>query len=213
MIRGWSGPRFPSGRLTSARRAGLALLSLAWMAYSFVGQQSDLARMRAAIDERGNIAQVFVSHREIPDVAGELATADEFRFVGTGIELPSYQVSPVLPASIAQQRFDRRGLVNFVRRDCTLERRRGTFESDQLIYCKSNTPIEIAYLSPLTKDDFYLPDFRPRFYYREITNWILYPSFTVAICLAFAFLLVALPWVLFSAFLGLDPQEALDEIS
>jgi len=100
------------------------------MAYSFVGQQSDLARMRAAIDERGNRAQVFVSHREIPDVAGELATADEFKFVGNGIELPSYQVSPVLPASIAQQRFDRRGLVNFVRRDCTLERRRGTFESD-----------------------------------------------------------------------------------
>jgi hypothetical protein len=179
------------------------------MAYSFVNQQSDLARMRVAIDERGNIAQVFVSYREIPDVAddgGGFITADEFKFTGHGIGLSSYQLSPYLPASIVQQRFDHRQLVNFISQDCKPK-------SDPETYCTSNRPIKIAYLSPLTKDDFYLPDFRPRFYYSDIGNWFLFPLVTVLFCFLPGGPFVILTSALHSAFLGIDPQEALDEIS
>ncbi|HZM76380.1 MAG TPA: hypothetical protein VFC19_11665 [Candidatus Limnocylindrales bacterium] len=110
-------------------------------------------------------AWVFVAHREIPDVADELATAEEFQFIGDGLEMPPYQLSPNLPASIANQRLDYRRLKQFVRDNCVLEHKPAWYESDRLVLCTSKQPVEIAYLPPTGEFNFYLPGFQPRFYF------------------------------------------------
>jgi hypothetical protein len=163
----------------SARLVALGCISIAWMVYSFAGQHSELARMRAAIDERGIHAQVFVAHREVPDVADEMATAHEFHFIG--LDMPPYQLSPGLPASVAQQRLDHRRLEKFVRSNCQLEHRPAWHESDRMLLCTSREPIEIAYLPPAGDLDFYLPDFPSRFYFRDVLSYFLYPLLMVAL--------------------------------
>jgi hypothetical protein len=187
----------------------LACLSAGWMLYSFVGQRSELAKTRAAIDARGVRAEVFVSHREIPDVADEMLTAQEFQFIGKGLEMPPYQLSPYLPASIAQQRLDYRRLEQFVRSNCVLEREAGRFESDRFLICTSKEPIEIAYLPPASKLDFYLPGFESKFYYRDILSWFFYPLILVALTIVPGMPFIILTATLYAVFLGRDPGETL----
>lgn len=205
-------PGFESDFLKKLAGA-LACLSLGWMLYSFVGQQSELAKTRAAIDERGVRAEVFVSHREIPDVADEFATAHEFGFIGEGLEMPPYQLSPLLPASIAQQRLDYRRLEQFVRSNCVLEHEAAWFEDDRFLLCTSKEPIEIAYLPPASKLVFYLPGFESQFYYRDILSWFLYPLVLLGFTLIPAAPFIILTWALHAVFLSRDPDEARMEIS
>jgi hypothetical protein len=193
--------------------AALACLSVGWMLYSFVGQHSELAKTRAAIDAHGVRAEVFVSHREIPDVADEMLTAQEFQFIGAGLEMPPYQLSQYLPASVAQQRLDYRRLKQFVRSNCVLERKPGRFESDRFLICTSKEPIEIAYLSPASKLDFYLPGFEWKFYYRDIPSWFLYPLVTIVFASIPGVPFIILTATLYAVFLGRDPDEELTEIS
>jgi len=200
-------PHFP--KLVGA----LACLSLGWMLYSFVGQQSELVKTRAAIDERGVRGEVFVSHREIPDVADELATAHEFGFIGEGLDMPPYQLSPFLPASIAQQRLDYRRLEQFVRGNCVLERKAAWFESERFLLCASKEPIEIAYLPLASKVDFYLPGFESQFYYRDIPSWFLSPLVGLALTSIPAIPFIFLTSELYAVFLSRDPSEALIKIS
>ena len=188
----------------------LACLSVGWMVYSFVGQRSELAKTRAAIDERGVRAQVFVAHREIPDVADEMLTAQEFQFIGERLEMPPYQLSPYLPASIAQQRLDFRRLEKFVRSNCALERKARWFESDRLLLCTSREPIEIAYLPPASNLDFYLPAFEWKFYY-DIPGWFLFPLIMLVLIFLPATPFIILTATLYAVFLGRDPGEALEE--
>lgn len=203
--RGRAAKKPPFLKLTGA----LACLSLGWMSYSFVGQQSELAEMRAAVDEHGVRVEVFVSHREVPDVAGDFAIAHEFHFTGKGVELPPYQVSPYLPASVAQQRLDYRQLENFVRSNCVPEHEAAWFEADRTILCRSKEPIKVAYLRSGDRFEFYLPDFEPHFYYRDLPAWIFYPLLDMAFMWVFAASFIFLTSALYAVFLGRDPDETL----
>jgi hypothetical protein len=122
--------------------------------------------------------------------------------------MPPYQVSPYLPASTAQQRFDYRKLTDYVRANCRLEREAKWYESERSIICTSRERIEIAYLPRGSSHQFYLPAFEPKFYFRDLAGWLIYP-----LCL-FAFLsMPALPFVMltsasYSVFLGRAPGNA-----
>lgn len=192
----------------------LACVSLGWMLYSFVGQQAELMKTRAAIDQRGVRAEVVVSQREIPDVADELATAHEFQFTGSGLEMPPYILSPLLPASVAQQRLDYRELEQFVRSNCVLEEHEpGRFDSDRFLLCKSKEPIEIVYLPPASNFAFYLPGFESRFHPSDIPEWFVYPLVVLAASLIPALPFIILALASYAVSLGRDPSETLVEIT
>ena len=180
-------------------------LGIVWMVYACVDRNAEMARTRAAIDESGIHLRVQVSHRIIPDVASEVMYAHEFEFIGEGLEMPPYQLSPYLPASTAQQRFDFRTLEAFVRDDCELERPARWFEDERSIKCTSKRTTEIAYLPPANSLRFYLPAFQPRFYLRDFFEWFFYPLVTIAFLSFFAFPFVALASVSYAVFLGREP--------
>ena len=194
--------------ITSKLALSLMGLGIVWMTYSFVNRNAELARTRAAIAERGIRLEILVSHRIIPDVAGQHMYAHEFEFVGEGLKMSPYQVSPYLPASTAQQRFDYRELEAYVRRNCVLEREAKWYTSERSIICTSREPIEMAYLPPGSSNQFYLPAFESKFYFRDLAGWLIYP-----LCLFVLLSIPALPFVMltsasYSVFLGREPGDA-----
>jgi hypothetical protein len=128
--------------------------------------------------------------------------ADQFEFVGEGLEMLPYQVSPYLPASTAQQRFDLRRLKAFVRDDCELERPRAWLESADSIKCTSNRTTEIAYLSPASRNLFYMPEFPPRFYFSDFSGFFFYPLILLVLLSLPAFPFVVVTSVFYSILLG-----------
>lgn len=189
------------------RIGAVACFSVCWMVYGFAVQQGELATTRAAIDRDGIQAKVFVAERVIADSAGEDLTAEEFHFIG--LDMPPYQLSPFLPASVQAQRFDFRRLKKFVRSDCALDHKTAWYEDDDMVLCTSRKPVDIAYLAPAASSKFYLPDYPPKFYSRDILLWTLYPAMVIGISFLFGGTFVLLAWNLYDAAMGEEPGSDL----
>jgi hypothetical protein len=191
----------------------LGVVAVGWLVFAFVEHRGASDAMRSQIDAHGVRREIRVAHREIPDVSSEFGTAEEFVFLAEGLTIPPLQLSPLLPASNAQQDVDYRRLRDYVRSDCELEHQMKWFEQEALTTCTSRRTVAIAYLSAGGGVQYYLPGFRSRLYLRDIVGWTFYPLLLIVVTWIPGCPFMILTVAMYSILLGRDPGEDLAQFN
>lgn len=190
----------------------LVLLSFLWMGYSIYSLNIEMEQQRIEIDAKvREPIQVFVSHQEILDVASsdeQRLTAHRFIFFAENFKMPPIDISPYLPFSKDQHRFDYRKLKQFIYSNCELKNSKKWLGIEfGMPECISRETIKFKYLPPSEKKIFYLPDFKSKLYLRDLPGWILHKlvMFIFLVSLGEPFILLAS--AVFFILLGQDVEK------